>query len=211
MMKSYEEVNKDLFGNDLFGNDLYGNELGESSSNATGIYADVTTFEQNVESKLDVVIFLLKKLVEKNAMQDVNLIDKAMEESMRTNQSMSEDEQNNHKKEIRMAETKTELNNISSVARAIGEPVAIFSKKDAKVNIKSDVTVWVDREKDGFGKEVNRIKACTVSSKIDGKDRTSAEHAVNRKGIMHFSNDELKGELERYYQRLYDQGFGREK
>ena len=83
----------------------------------------------------------------------------------------------------------------------------MFERADADANIKSRVTVWIE-EGDN---ESSKIVAFTEASKMDGTNRCESKHTVSRKGIMDFTKDEIAEEIERYYQKLIDQGYGKVK
>lgn len=101
--------------------------------------------------------------------------------------------------------TKKDNEQLSTVAKAVGNPDAMFNKEDKEANIKSRITIWIE-EGDN---EYSRIIGYTETSKMDGSNRVEAKNIINRKGIMDFTKSEIKDEIKRYYQRLIDQGFSK--
>ena len=94
---------------------------------------------------------------------------------------------------------------LSTSARKIEGPIAIFEKEDKKMNIRQRIEVWTDKEHTAEG-NMNKIKASVTASKLDGSQQTNTTHNVNRKGIALFSDSELQSELDLYFGRLITMG-----
>lgn len=95
---------------------------------------------------------------------------------------------------------------LSTSARKINEPIAIFEKEDKKMNMRHKIEVWTDKEQTNDGM-MNKIKSSITASKLDGSQQTNTNQDVNRKGIILFHDNELQTELELYFGRLNTLGF----
>lgn len=92
---------------------------------------------------------------------------------------------------------------ISTVAKNVGDPDAIFEKSDPDTNLRFRITVWIEE----LDNESNQIICYTDTSKLDGSNAVNTRHIVSRKGITNFTTDEIPNETERYYQKLIDDKF----
>ena len=199
-MKTWREMSDDLFGKDEYDELKFGVEGEEKYEEGMPAFmlpenkvqvkgnVKVDNIEESMEERLERIEKQLDYVIYMLGVDKPCIIDK----------------ENNE--ELKIPEVK-ESEELSTVAKNVGEPDAMFERADADANIKSRVTVWIE-EGDN---ESSKIVAFTEASKMDGTNRCESKHTVSRKGIMNFTKDEITEEIERYYQKLMDQGYGKVK